>query len=740
MPSKKAPKLKLSPLIPKDDNWSRAWSLTTDIPSYEGDAKRAVNTFCPKCQSLFSRSKLIHGSDSEGVPSEELHELHDSVSEFRDAMHKGCHFCNLAWTAMLELDAKLFDNSADARIGLIIMRRDKSERIDLRLLYKGCEAWDLPNDSNHTADQLEALWCFETEFGADHDFSTEIEWDVSTEYCSTGSAEHLNLARSWFNDCLENHICCQTTAKHFHPTRLIHVGTESQAPYLCETDDCIADEFGYASYCTLTHCWGGAKDILTLTLTNIDALKDSIQIQRLPRTFQDAILVSRALELEFLWIDSLCIIQDSKEDWEREASRMGDVYEHSVLTIAAANAKTAHDGCFAETNPLLSHPCRIAGSKPGGLFVARSGEGLRYPWTDVYGNGTISRRAWVLQERCLSSRVLFFGPYGIAWRCGTGDRDQRWPSDFHAPRFIASHSSVDLGRSAFQDILAAGHKSSMKQAAFLRQFHNWWCAIIGLYCRCGLSFPQDKLVAIAGLVERIQLETGFTSTAGMWNETLLENLCWCSPEDGPGGSRPGEYRAPSWSWAAIDGPIFLTLEHLGDGSQVLWEHLASVLELATERYGLQEPYLKLLAKPERVEYDIDNPFQGDTFEVWQKHSDGVYRKQSERRKYTSAITITSECMRGLRFNPDCILDAYADPVVYLVPLIAQLDRRGRRDAPPFVIEEGDMIAGIALRSMKSESACNVFQRIGAFHFRRHQAESRCPKWLDDTPGEEIVIV
>jgi hypothetical protein len=112
------------------------------------------------------------------------------------------------------------------------------------------------------------------------------------------------------------------------------------------------------------------------------------------------------MRIDYLWIDSLCIIQDLKEDWKKEALTMGTVYEQATLTIAASEARTARDGCFSLANPLINNPCCIAGSEEQELWVSE-------PEGDALGRTTICRRAWTLQERWLSRRVPHFDPGGM---------------------------------------------------------------------------------------------------------------------------------------------------------------------------------------------------------------------------------------------------------------------------------------------------------------------------------------
>jgi hypothetical protein len=98
---------------------------------------------------------------------------------------------------------------------------------------------------------------------------------------------------------------------------------------------------------TLSHCWGPAQ-LITTTANTIEQKKAGIPLEDLPQTFKDAVALTRNLGIRYLWIDSLCIKQLDKDDWEREASKMGSVYLHSYLNIAATSSAEGRAGCFKE--------------------------------------------------------------------------------------------------------------------------------------------------------------------------------------------------------------------------------------------------------------------------------------------------------------------------------------------------------------------------------------------------------
>jgi hypothetical protein len=128
--------------------------------------------------------------------------------------------------------------------------------------------------------------------------------------------------------CSTEHSCGQVKPGSY-PTRLLYVGnTASCTLRLCTATEVQAGE----KYMTLSHCWGMEK-FFTLTLSNYDSLRQHIDPNSLTKTFQEAITATKALKIQYLWIDSLCIIQDSPEDWEIESAQMNEIYSNSYCNI-----------------------------------------------------------------------------------------------------------------------------------------------------------------------------------------------------------------------------------------------------------------------------------------------------------------------------------------------------------------------------------------------------------------------
>jgi hypothetical protein len=166
----------------------------------------------------------------------------------------------------------------------------------------------------------------------------------------------------WIQDCDRNHPGCRrqgTTHTNDRFSRILDVGNVSDAP---DVNLCLSDELGHdAKYATLSHCWGGiTSEVPSLTTRTYKEFFQRIAIMSLPQTFQDAIQLTRRLGIRYLWIDSLCIIQDSREDWLEQSAVMGDIYQYSYLNIAATKSTDPYGGLFTTRNPVLVTPLRVS--------------------------------------------------------------------------------------------------------------------------------------------------------------------------------------------------------------------------------------------------------------------------------------------------------------------------------------------------------------------------------------------
>jgi hypothetical protein len=225
----------------------------------------------------------------------------------------------------------------------------------------------------------------------------------------------MSILRQWIKRYDQEHKCLfsqSETEPSTMPTRLIDLGTMS-GPRLRLVETGRRPKLEY--YIALSRRWGqvdSRKDPCTYR-SNIEQRKQNIDIDELPRSFQDAIAVSRALGVQYLWIDSLCIIQKDMEDWELEAGNMEAVFSSAYCTIAATSAKSSHVGFLG---PLKPRSVVTVPSRTGPLYICQNIDNFH---EDVE-KGVLNTRGWVLQERALSRRTIHFTATQIYLECGQG--------------------------------------------------------------------------------------------------------------------------------------------------------------------------------------------------------------------------------------------------------------------------------------------------------------------------------
>lgn len=169
----------------------------------------------------------------------------------------------------------------------------------------------------------------------------------------------------------------------------------------------------------LSHRWGSPQQhakFCTYT-SNIGELRRGIDVARLPKAFQDAIRVTRGLGLQRLWIDSVCIVQDDPDDWDAESKLMERVFSSAYCTIAASCSSGSSDG-FLKQRPERQCVAMQGPGRDGTYYVCE-------PIDNFYGDveqSELNQRGWVLQERALSRRTIYFAETQSYWECGEGVR------------------------------------------------------------------------------------------------------------------------------------------------------------------------------------------------------------------------------------------------------------------------------------------------------------------------------
>jgi hypothetical protein len=250
--------------------------------------------------------------------------------------------------------------------------------------------------------------------------------------------------------------------------------------------------------------------------------------------------VCHRLGIKYLWIDSLCIIQGDEIDWAYESAKMGSIYSNSRLTIAADRARDDTEGCF---NANMDHFAQVPISLPGcdvstfyvrkpvmHLYLDQLAEDEKAKWPLV-------QRAWVYQEEVLSPRVVHYGPYEVTWRC----REAIYCECERVKGTSASSYPFLTPETSFDNI------------------STQWKKHVTMYSKRQLTYDKDRLPAIEGVARSLQRQAPLVVLgrylAGLWSEGLLLDLLWFPRCKARYNRRPEKYRAPSWSWASIEGEV-----------------------------------------------------------------------------------------------------------------------------------------------------------------------------------------
>lgn len=376
-----------------------------------------------------------------------------------------------------------------------------------------------------------------------------------------------------------------TITKFSLPKRLLDIGIPgSRTPFLFET---ATLEDKNCRYATLSHRWGDAKNMLQTFNSNITEHYQGFAWSALPKTFRDAIIVSQDLGLRYLWIDSLCIIQQNRVDFETECSTMHLIYLHCYCMIAAADSQDTSEGFLrlgeeARTMSVNDQSSRSADIWDKPAFVPQS-TAFRYvhsqyvdwaEWTKVLEGG-LSTRGWAFQERELAPRILHYTKSGVMWECrlciGAGDLEKlqlRRLSGYNS-RFDKSGQRRLMQEEAFRAL------DIDKDRLTVNDIMKRWLFVAEEYSRRILTYSEDTLPGLSGLAAAVHfLKSGehkfgsSTYLAGVWTSHIERQLFWCPVAPIPRISKctAGQLERtrflPSWSWASCETEVTFYLSHL----------------------------------------------------------------------------------------------------------------------------------------------------------------------------------
>ncbi|KAF8846648.1 HET-domain-containing protein, partial [Acephala macrosclerotiorum] len=308
------------------------------------------------------------------------------------------------------------------------------------------------------------------------------------------------LISEWIQSCILTHSGCNQADSQL-PTRIIDLACP-EGIKLCSGTELVG------RYAALSHCWGKPPFPVPLSTTKATLLDREAQISEgeLTKTFQDAITLARKLSVQYMWADSLCIVQDDEDEWNRESANMASVYENAYVVIAATEAAHGDHNYF----------------DPNNMFASRRDQQL-----------PLLFRSWCLQERLLATRIVHLTQSEVFWECKSEtlcECSKRVFSTRHVPKDLEEERLFI--------------KRAWKTCSFPFEL---WHRTLTMYMKLDITKQSDRLPAVSGFAKRLQITGTGEYIAGLWRNNIFADMLWY----GRNGERVEIWQAPSWSCACL---------------------------------------------------------------------------------------------------------------------------------------------------------------------------------------------
>ncbi|KAK5081691.1 hypothetical protein LTR05_007824 [Lithohypha guttulata] len=394
---------------------------------------------------------------------------------------------------------------------------------------------------------------------------------------------NVDCAVEWLAECALNHKECRKSTDligslmYAVPPRLLDVGMDDSS-----TVKLVSTDHSFVSpYVALTYTRGESK-IASTNTANFALRQRSIGPEKFNKTFRQAISITRSLGFRYLWIEAYCILMDSSEDRTKHVPRMGIIFHNAALTLSASVSASADEGLIrykSKSLPEVKIPYRNKDGLPLGHVFATT-----YKPRNFHGDvtkGDLNQRAWCLQARALSRRILHFGWDQLFWECDAGvwceESSLMSPSKSLRDPLVEWRASLvkyKHGREPEEIRRITTGKTSRPTSALcdVPKIYMLWYSLVAQYTSRILPREKDKSSGIAGLayvfaclISQRQTHTGpskakaDTYLCGLWQNDLPFGLLWSAGSFHKWRNKfvkyPSSPRAPSWSWFSIDGPL-----------------------------------------------------------------------------------------------------------------------------------------------------------------------------------------
>lgn len=572
------------PLRECEEMDASAFRATETVERSNSSEKRkgcySLHTLCAICQSATSVLTEIGRIQS--------FQHHLTPADLVRSAFDGCHLCSLLLSTIriplhLPHDCNYLENQGPTAADVKAQDHTEEPSLKLQLIFYpklgriGLAKWPLSQGSLSPS-----KLCMQIEKDVTTDaipiWTSQLR--AQTSQCTASDAT-FELASDWIRHCRSTHQVCNKTrySASVLPTRLLDLRPINGKAVLrlrLSKDIVSEDKTATIEYMALSHRWGMSPTMRLLQDQQgvKKDLESGIPLHVTPATFRDAAMITYRLGYRYLWIDSLCIIQDCISDWIAESSIMGEIYRGSICTIAALGAKDSHSGCFQVRNPLKFLPCHLNST----MKVSP-----RSRWEPVFLEGELLQRGWVVQERVLAPATLFYGSSGIFWECNSYQSTEAGLTNFSTTPKTDFHTLLSP--------FTADHRIE-RPTMSLVSFHKAWAKLLELYTSTQLTRQTDRLVAIHGMVTQISKAQHLTSVAGLWQEMLPSEMLWHTEKPKNWEEKLEHYLAPSWSWASLDSPVtnswtkLVTPQHSKEYAvRVDWKVAISELQVTSMKNG-----------------------------------------------------------------------------------------------------------------------------------------------------------
>ncbi|RFN46296.1 het-domain-containing protein [Fusarium flagelliforme] len=642
------------------------------------------------------------------------------LEEIQRGAQMACWFCSVILTGIKNMPAWDPSKPAPKRIDFYIQRSESGIKIESMREFRRLVA------------EPSLLFYID---GEEETVSPCRRIQVRQEKVCSDPDDQVRFISKALQNCLQNHSCAPKP-NQFMPTRLIHIRVidGKHAAFLVQGVE-------PKPYVTLSHCWGPSFPPWAKTIeSNLESRlsSDGIPWEELPQTFRDAIVTTTRLGFDYIWIDALCIIQDSPADWGAEAMLMSEVYSYGALMLSSDASPDTNTGFFRSASMTT-----LPWSVPDHGFSIKARFNLVHKtygqMSDMYKPFDqsyiypLSTRAWCYQEGRLARRIVHFSVDEVSYDCIDG---------------VECHCGY-YGPSGHKYGVNSWYKTLPDSACTMEEKHTLWRNTVTMYSERNLTFMADRFPAISALAKQfhrpvtnsVEAENSSIKTpsnfrdislgdyvAGFWSKFLMGDLFWYADySPGVRKSTASTYVAPTWSWASVSGSVNWGETGALDAVLVGAHHV-----LAGPDYFGQITYAEVVLEAKLV------PVTLSWETAYYKQTKEVYM-DLQCRDPSSGSQVCLGAYRPDYFVPEPDVKFYGGYIFSLEhPKEVPAERIPVTDGKYFALLFGET-AVMIIKAIEGQGP-GVYERAGTVHSHRTMHSGDMRKWFEGAERQVVKIL